>query len=347
MNIEQNKITKKSLQTKKSSKKGLFVLIIIIVIAMLTFVASLLFTKNTDSGFTSPWKRITTNDYIAILRIEGTIASKSDYYDQEWLLNTIDDLKTDTSNKGIILDINSPGGTVYEADQTYLALLDYKDETGRPIIAYFEQLAASGGYYIGCAADKIWANRNTLTGSIGVIAGESYDLSKLFEKYGITYNVFTAGKNKSMLGISTPVTDEQRDIMESIADECYSQFCAIVSNSRNLSLNEVQLLADGRIYTALQAKNNGLIDYIGSLDDMDIWIQDRFNDQIQNAKYIWYKPDTKTNFLKSLLTTMTSISTIRASQEQIGSEIQNVISTLKTTANLPENLSYPAYYWNH
>ena len=86
---------------------------------------------------------------------------------------------------GIAVFIDSPGGTVYEADEAYLALQDYKT-TGKPVYVYQGKLAASGGYYISCAAKKIYANRNSLTGSIGVISGSSYDLTGLFEKLGIT-----------------------------------------------------------------------------------------------------------------------------------------------------------------
>ena len=92
-------------------------------------------------------------------------------YNQAWLLNTIEDLTYDSANRGILLYVDSPGGTVYESDEAYLALMDYKKATERPIIAYIASTGCSGAYYISCAADEIYANRNALTGSIGVIMG--------------------------------------------------------------------------------------------------------------------------------------------------------------------------------
>ena len=171
-----------------------------------------------------------------------------------------------------MLFIDSPGGTVYEADEMYLALLDYKKSTNRPVWAYFGSMAASGGYYIGCAADHILANRNTLTGSIGVLYGPAVDLTGLFDKYGIKMTTFKAGKNKNMLNYNSPVTEEHAAIMQSIVDEAYDQFTGIVAESRKISLYEVRQIADGRVYTANQALYNHLIDdicsYDSALDDM-------------------------------------------------------------------------------
>ncbi len=204
--------------------------------------------------------------YIARLYIEGTIQEENMTYNQDWLLDTIDELASDPYNVGMILDINSPGGTVYEADELYLALLEYR-KTEKPVYAYFESMAASGGYYIACAATKIVANRNTLTGSIGVIAGQSLDLTGLMEKYGVKSETIHAGKNKNMGNYNEPLSDEQREILQSIADECYEQFTGIVAEARNMKIERVQELADGRVYTAKQALGAGLVDSIGSFDD--------------------------------------------------------------------------------
>ena len=113
---------------------------------------------------------------------------------------------------GIIVYINSPGGAVFESDEVYEALLRYKEKTKKPVYAYFASLAASGGYYIGCAADKIIANRNTLTGSIGVIAGRFVDLTELMAKYGIKSKTIHAGRNKIMGSFDEPATEEQKQI---------------------------------------------------------------------------------------------------------------------------------------
>lgn len=206
-------------------------------------------------------------EYFAVLHVEGVITKAGETYNQEWILDTIKDLKEDDYNLGILLYIDSPGGGVYESDEAYLALMDYKKETGKPVFAYFASLAASGGYYIASAADKIYANRNTLTGSIGVIAGQSIDATGLFEKLGIKSRTFTAGRNKNMLNYDQPLTEEQAAIMQSVADDAYEQFTNIVAKSRGMPIEKVQELADGRIYTARQALKNGLIDDICSFEE--------------------------------------------------------------------------------
>ncbi len=217
--------------------------------------------KNENSGYTRKFK----HDYIAKVCITGTIQEANKEYNQQWLLETIDNLEEDSRNVGMILYIDSPGGTVYEADEVYLRLLAYAEE--KPLYAYFGPLAASGGYYIGCAAGYIGANRNTLTGSIGVLAGQFVDLTGLMEKWGVKSETIHAGRNKNMGSYNEPVTEEQRAIMQSVADECYEQFTEIVSSSRGIGLEKVRELADGRIYTAKQAKALNLIDCVCSWDE--------------------------------------------------------------------------------
>jgi protease-4 len=211
-------------------------------------------------------KKILANDYIARVYISGIIQSSNAAYNQRWLLETIKKLRNDKKNAALIVSINSPGGTVYESDEVYLALRDYA-QSGKPVWAYLEQMAASGGYYIACGADHIVANRNTLTGSIGVIAGQSIDLTGLMERYGIKVTTFASGKNKNMLGFDSPITEEQRAIMQSISDDCYEQFVQIVAEARNMSANRVRARADGRIYTARQALDAQLVDAIGTFDE--------------------------------------------------------------------------------
>ena len=206
-------------------------------------------------------------DYIARIYITDVIAPESESYCQSWILQTIEDLTEDEHNKGIILYVDSPGGGVYEADETYLALMRYKDKKGAPVYAYFGPLAASGGYYISCAADSIWANRNTLTGSIGVIAGQFVDATELLDKIGVKSTTIHSGRNKLMGDLTEPMSPEQQQIMQTISDECYEQFTSIVAESRSLPIETVVSLADGRVYTASQARDNGLIDAIGSFED--------------------------------------------------------------------------------
>ncbi len=291
---------------QKSEKKGLIVLVVITILAITIPVArnvtasKVSFSGSNTSG-TRANLRPSLKTYIAELYITGTIQEKNSEYNQEWLLKTISFLKNDEKNLGIILFIDSPGGTVYHADEAYIALLDYKS-TGKKLYAYFGSMAASGGYYIGCAADKIYANRNSLLGSIGVISAQTIDATSLMEKIGIKSVTVHAGKNKNMLNYNEPATEEQLNIMQALADECYQQFTEIVSLSRKMDIDKVKELADGRIYSAKQGKENGLIDEIATLEEAELSIKTDFQEEMPIFKSFRYqKPDSlRTFFLDSL-----------------------------------------------
>lgn len=276
--------------------------------------------------------------HIAVLHIEGTIQDKSDTYDQEWLLTTIRDLSYDRNVQAILLDINSPGGGVYQSDEVYLELLDYKETSGNPVYAFFGPLAASGGYYIACAADYIVANRNTLTGSIGVIAGQSVDLSQFMEKHGVRVNTFTAGRNKDMLGISTPVTPEHREIMQSLADECYYQFVEIVAESRGLTMEETLELADGRIYTAWQALDKGLIDVVGRFDDALYYLREKLDDF--SLEPVHYYPEEDYAFMDYVFKNMQALASRFVPTASATDSL-----LLEAKERMLPDISYPAYYY--
>jgi protease-4 len=255
----------------KSKNAGIIIFICIIAAALAVAILSVVSMK---FSVKTPAK-IISSEYIAHVQISGIIQASNRTYNQKWLLDTIHKLRTDKKNVGIMLSIDSPGGAVYETDEVYLALREYADG-GKPVWAYLEQMAASGGYYMACGADYIVANRNTLTGSIGVIAGQSVDLTGLMEHYGIKVTTITAGKNKNMMGFDSPLTPEQRAIMQSVADECYDQFVEIVAEARGISSREAQKLADGRIYTAKQALDAGLIDDVAAFADALTWFYEDF-----------------------------------------------------------------------
>lgn len=212
-----------------------------------------------------------SEDYIAIVRVEGTIQEQSGSsaleassgYQHDSTMNYIDELMDDSNNKGVLLYVDSPGGTVYESEELYQKLKEYKETTKRPIWDYMAHYAASGGYMVSMASDKIYANSNTTTGSIGVIMS-GYDMSGLYKKLGIRYVSITSGKNKD----SSKFTDEQIAIYQDQINEAYEEFVNIVADGRDMSVEDVKKLADGRTYTAKQAKNNGLIDEISLYPDM-------------------------------------------------------------------------------
>lgn len=261
-------------------KKQIVGLVIAVVLFIITGVASVLTNAFSRQLFEESVGDIITgsyefnppvNDYIAIVRVEGTIQEQADTnafgeavgYQHVTTLDYIDNLIDDSSNVGILLYVDSPGGTVYESEELYLKLKEYKEKTGRPIWDYMAHYAASGGYMVSMAADKIYANPNTTTGSIGVIMS-GYDMSGLYEKLGIRYVSITSGANKD----SSQMTDEQIAIYQEQVDEYYNKFVGIVAEGRSMSEEDVKVLADGRTYTANQAIDNGLIDEIALYDDM-------------------------------------------------------------------------------
>ena len=244
------------MRKKKYSKKGLFAFCMVFGIAV-----GVSAINGSDTA------GIFDTDSLAVIDIKGTISETDGaYYNQQYLLNAVDEIREDNSNKGILLRINSPGGAVYQIDELYLKLMDYKKQTGRPIYAAIETQAASGGYYEACAADKIYANRNALIGSIGVFIGEFLDVSDLLDELGVKVTFIKSAPNKTMGNIYQPMTEEQKAIYQSICDEMYGRFVKIVSKGRNMPEDQVRKLADGRIYSAKQAHENGLIDGVETID---------------------------------------------------------------------------------
>ena len=311
---------------KKDFKTGLIVLFVLILIICGVTVTSFYMPNNINITSSSIYKVDYTKNYkgqyVGLVYLTGTIEEKNNEYNQDWILNTISKLKDDKKNLGMVLYIDSPGGSVYQADQVYFALKEYK-ASGKALEVYMGPLAASGGYYIACAADEIWANRNTLTGSIGVIAGQSFDMTEFLKNLGIKSETIHAGKNKNMMNYNEEFTDEQRQIMQSIADECYEQFCKIVAEERGLTIEKVHELADGRIYSANQAFSNGLIDNIGTLDKA----VDNLTTKLEKPgiKVTSYSYESKESFISTLMGIINSSNTKAKGilPEQILQDIEN------------------------
>ncbi len=215
------------------------------------------------------------SEFIGVINIVGEIgpseteslwSTGTSEYNHDLYLDYIERMEKSDLNKGILLYVDSPGGTVYESDEMYLRLMEYKENTGRPIWAYFGSQACSGGYYIAMAADRIYANRNCWTGSIGVIISLA-NYKELYDKLGIKEIDITSGRNKAMGSGGLDLTREQQEILQSLVDEAYGQFVDIVATGRKMSADAVRPIADGRIYSAKQALENGLIDNVASLEE--------------------------------------------------------------------------------
>ncbi|MBI3978641.1 MAG: signal peptide peptidase SppA [Chloroflexi bacterium] len=182
------------------------------------------------------------------------------------LVQQIRRAERDAAVKAIVLRVESPGGSAAASDEIYLALRNARKRSGKPIVVSMGGIAASGGYYVAMAGDRVLANRNTLTGSIGVITVLPV-YEDLLDKIGVEARVFKSGPHKDdSLGMR-PLDPEDERIFQSIVDDTYERFVEVVAEGRRLDVARVRQLADGRIYSARQAKDLGLIDDFGDFDD--------------------------------------------------------------------------------
>lgn len=210
---------------------------------------------------TSPFK----SERISVIRIDGVISDTEtslfrDLTSSAFALETIRKLTKDENVKAIVIRVNSPGGTVAASQELYKAIKDASKK--KPTIITMGDVAASGGYYIAAAADAIFANPGTITGSIGVIT--SYlNVHQLFSMIGVEGITLKAGKYKDIGSPTKPLTEEERKILQNLLNDSYNQFIADVAKGRNMKLIDVKKHAEGLIYTGKQAKKAGLVDFIG------------------------------------------------------------------------------------
>lgn len=226
-------------------------------------------------GFMPALQEITVEDgaagagKIAVIPVQGIIYTDDQ---TEWGTSMVDDIKNalqtaldDDSVKAVVLAVNSPGGEVTASDIIYHEVL--KVQKKKPVVVAMTSLAASGAYYIACAADWIVANETTFTGSIGVII-QSLNYEGLFDKVGLDAVVFKSGKFKDMLSGSRPMTPEEQAYVESMVMQVYERFLGIVSRARDLPADGLrETFADGRIITGKDAKEAGLVDQLGYVED--------------------------------------------------------------------------------
>ncbi|HWO97313.1 MAG TPA: signal peptide peptidase SppA [Bacillus sp. (in: firmicutes)] len=215
------------------------------------------------------------NKKILVLEVEGVIQdagdSSSPFMDQggyhhDNFLKMIDQAQKDKSVKALVLKINSPGGGVVESAEIHKKLMDFKKKTKKPLYVSMGTMAASGGYYISTAADKIYAIPDTLTGSLGVIM-QGINYSGLAEKYGVKFETIKSGPYKDIMSPSREMTEAERNIMQTLVNNAYSGFVHVIKEGRNLSEERVREIADGRIYDGRQAKNVGLVDELGYMEE--------------------------------------------------------------------------------
>ncbi|VEJ34892.1 Protease 4 [Aedoeadaptatus ivorii] len=201
-----------------------------------------------------------------IMDIPSTPFAGTMAYDHRLTLAELDDILEDDTVKGVLLEVNSPGGGVFESAELHKKLKAIAD-ADKTIYVSMGNMAASGGYYISAPAKKIYAAPSTITGSIGVIMG-GQNLSGLLEKLGIADQAIKSAAHKDIGSTTRPMTEDERAILQGVIDDMYGEFLKVVSEGRQMDIEQVRTLADGSIYTGNQAKANGLIDEIGYPEDV-------------------------------------------------------------------------------
>jgi protease-4 len=195
---------------------------------------------------------------VALVRVTGVILDSTD------IIEELRDYSKNNSIKAVVIRVDSPGGAVAPSQEIYEEILKIKEK--KKIIISMGTVAASGGYYISAPADKIVANAGTLTGSIGVIM-ELPNISGLMQKIGVETQVIKSGEHKDMASMFKALKPEEKQILQDVLDDVHNQFIIAVSEGRKKKFEEIKKLADGRIFTGRMAKELGLVDELGNLQD--------------------------------------------------------------------------------
>ena len=202
--------------------------------------------------------KISFGNKIALVKITGIIV------DSAVVIEELKEYGNDNSVKAVVLRVDSPGGAVAPSQEIYEEVVKLKEK--KKVIVSMGTVAASGGYYISAPADKIVANAGTLTGSIGVIM-EIPNIAGLMQKIGVETQVIKSGDHKDMASMFKALKPEEKQILQDVLDDVHRQFIKAVSDGRNMEFEAVRKLADGRIFTGKMAKEFGLIDELGNLQD--------------------------------------------------------------------------------
>jgi len=194
---------------------------------------------------------------VGLVEVEGAIMDGRDIIEQ------LERQKDDASVKAVVLRVNSPGGAVGPTQEIYDEIFRVR-KAGKPVVASLGAIAASGGYYIACAADTVLASPGTLTGSIGVIMTFP-NAEELLKKVGLSFQVVKSGPNKDIGSLYREMTPEEKRVLQNVIDDVYDQFVEAVMRGRGLSREEVAAFADGTVFSGRQARDLGLVDQLGGL----------------------------------------------------------------------------------
>jgi protease-4 len=232
---------------------------------------------------------------VGIIPIEGIIG------DSEELVEQINAFADDRGIKAVVLRINSPGGGVAPSQEIYQAVRELKKK--KKVVASMGSVAASGGYLIAVAADRIVANPGSITGSISTVMHYA-NVEELLKKVGVRSSVVKSGKFKDIGSPTREMTAEEKSLIQAIVDDIYDQFVRTIAENRKLPLQKILALSDGRIFSGRQAKELGLIDDLGGLQDA-VLLAGKLSG-MEGSPEVVHGMKKKTTLLKYLMGSMTS-----------------------------------------
>lgn len=248
-------------------------------------------------------KNNSSDNVIALFELEGGISEGGDI-DLKLVKNYLASLEMMDNLKGLVIHINSGGGSAYISNLIYKELKKFKEEKSIPIYISMGSAAASGGYYISSVGDKIFADRLTITGSIGVVS-LAVNLEKLMSNIDLNIDTISKGKYVGLLSPYKKMSKEEADKYMSTLEDIYEEFKTVVSDSRNIKMKDLENIAGGRIWLGEQAKDLGLVDEIGGvLDTIESLAYDLNIENDYKVKYIDKPINFKNNILEKFMTKM-------------------------------------------
>ncbi len=228
--------------------------LIALILVVVCFVSAIVGVKRQQALFTSG----ASQNHLEVVRLTGTIGGDTSTLE---VRNRLLKLATEDNVKGVLLSINSPGGTVGASKEIYEAVKTLKAK--KPVYVSMLDVAASGGYYVASAADRVYANEGTLTGSIGVILS-GLNVAKLLDRVGIEPQTIKTGPYKDIFSPYRKLSESERQLLEGLAQNIYEKFVNDVAEGRKVDPNQIKAVADGRIFTGAQAVEYKLVDAIGT-----------------------------------------------------------------------------------
>lgn len=231
-----------------------WIIFLIILLPVVLGIVTLVTRQHNFGALPSP-----TSKRIGLIEITGVITESRDYIRQ------LKSFRQDNSIAGVLLRIDSPGGAVAPSQEIYREVARFKSEK-KPVIITMGNVAASGGYYIASPGHTIFADPGTLTGSIGVILTIPF-FKDLANKIGVRFRVFKAGKYKDMTTPYREMSPEEQKIIQDVLDDTHNQFINDVAIGREMDVDSIGELADGRIFTGRQAVTAGLVDTLGGFEE--------------------------------------------------------------------------------